>query len=98
MGGVLEKIGFAEISGVFRIEIEDRGVRFDFPGWSSVSDRLSQCHTGSPYPANNSTNICSCYYCTELSVINHEGHRRLGKITCDLEGYDKTAIRPQTFS
>jgi hypothetical protein len=22
----------------------------------------------------------------------------LGKITCDLEGYDKTAIRPQTFS
>jgi hypothetical protein len=37
----LERIGFDEISSRFGIEIEDCGVHFEFPGWSSVVDESS---------------------------------------------------------
>jgi hypothetical protein len=33
----LENIGLAEISTRFRIEIDERGACFEFPGWSSVA-------------------------------------------------------------
>jgi hypothetical protein len=39
---VLETFGLDEISGLFRIEIDDGGVSFDFPGWSFVADGLSR--------------------------------------------------------
>jgi hypothetical protein len=32
----LERIGFDEVSTLLRLEIEDAGVHFEFPGWSSI--------------------------------------------------------------
>jgi hypothetical protein len=37
----LEKLGFDEISSLFRIEIEDCRVCFEFPGWSSIAGESS---------------------------------------------------------
>jgi hypothetical protein len=36
-----EKMGLGEITGLFRIEIDDGGVNFDFPGWLSADDESS---------------------------------------------------------
>jgi hypothetical protein len=38
----LGKVGFDEISIVFGIEIDDRGVSFEFPGWSWIADENSR--------------------------------------------------------
>jgi hypothetical protein len=34
----LDQIGFADISGLFRIEVNDEGVDLEFPGWISVGE------------------------------------------------------------
>jgi hypothetical protein len=38
---VLEKIGLEEITSVFEIDVDEKGVEFEFPSWRLVGDEDS---------------------------------------------------------